>query len=276
MDALSDLLAYDFLRNALAAGLAASVLCGVVGTLMVVKRLVFLSAGLSHAAFGGLGLCHLLGYEPLLGAGAVAVVAAFALGGGDRRRPQDATVGILWAVGMALGIVFVGMTPGYAPNLMTYLFGNVLAVRSGDVLLLWWLAGGVLAAFALFYRQTVAVAFDEEYAELQGVPAGTVTTAVLLVTALSVVFLIQLVGIILVIALLTIPPVAALALVRGFRGAVAVATLYGAAMTVGGLAVSYAWDLPSGPAMVLLGAAGLPVVLGVQRWRRAVRPPATS
>jgi len=276
VDALSDLLAYDFLRNALAAGLAASVLCGVVGTLMVVKRLVFLSAGLSHAAFGGLGLCHLLGYEPLLGAGAVAVVAAFALGGGDRRRPQDATVGILWAVGMALGIVFVGMTPGYAPNLMTYLFGNVLAVRSGDVLLLWWLAGGVLAAFALFYRQTVAVAFDEEYAELQGVPAGTVTTAVLLVTALSVVFLIQLVGIILVIALLTIPPVAALALVRGFRGAVAVATLYGAAMTVGGLAVSYAWDLPSGPAMVLLGAAGLPVVLGVQRWRRAVRPPATS
>jgi len=276
VDAFTDLFAYDFLRNALFAGLAASVLCGVVGTLMVVKRLVFLSAGLSHAAFGGLGLCHLLGVEPLLGAGAVAVASAFALGGGDRRRPHDATVGILWAVGMALGIVFVGLSSGYAPNLMTYLFGNVLAVRTVDVWLLWLLAGAVLAAFTLFYRQTVAVAFDEEYAALQGVPAGAVTTGVLLVTALSVVFLIQLVGIILVIALLTIPPVAALALVRGFRAAVAVATLYGVAMTVGGLALSYEWDLPSGPAMVLLGAAGLVPIFAVQRWRRASRPPAVS
>lgn len=275
MDAFADLFAYGFLRNALLAGLAAAVLCGVVGTLMVVKRLVFLSAGLSHAAFGGLGLCHLLGVEPLLGAGAVAVAAAFALGGGDRNRPPDATVGILWAVGMALGIVFVGMAPGYAPNLMTYLFGNVLAVRAGDVVVLWLLAGGVLAAFALFYRQTVAVAFDEEYAALQGVPAGAVTTVVLLVTALSVVFLIQLVGIILAIALLTIPPVAALALVRGFRAAVAVATLYGALMTVGGLALSYAWELPSGPAMVLLGAAGLAPIFAVRRWR-ASRLPAVS
>jgi zinc transport system permease protein len=264
---LADLLAYDFLRHALLAGLAASVLCGVVGTLMVVKRLVFFGAGLSHAAFGGLGLCHFLGLDPTLGAGVVAVAAALALGGDDRRRPRDATIGILWAVGMAAGIVLIHFTPGYAPDLMTYLFGNVLAVGRREVILVWVLAAAVALAFAAFYRETVAVAFDEEFAAVQGVPTGAVTTVLLLVTALSVVFLIQLVGIVLVIALLTVPPVVALTLFRDFKRVVLAATLFGAVMTTGGLAVSYAFDLPSGPAMVLLGAAFLPVAEAVRRLR---------
>jgi len=265
---LGDFLAYDFLRHALLAGLAASVLCGVVGTLMVVKRLVFFGAGLSHAAFGGLGLCHFLGLDPTLGAGAVAVVAALALGGDDRRRPRDATIGILWAVGMAVGIVFIHFTPGYAPDLLTYLFGNVLAVGGREVVLVWLLAGAVALGLAAFYRETVAVAFDEEFAAVQGVPTGAVTTAILLVTALSVVFLIQLVGIVLVIALLTVPPVVALTLFRDFRNVVLAATLFGAVMTTGGLVLSYAYALPSGPAMVLLGAAFLPVAALIRRWRQ--------
>jgi len=269
MELLAELWGYDFLRNALLASLAASVLCGVVGTLMVVKRLVFLGAGLSHAAFGGLGFCYWLGVEPRIGAGLVAAGAALLLGrGSGRSRPHDATVGILWAVGMAVGIVFVYRTPGYAPNLMTYLFGNVLAVSARDVAAIWILAALVVAALATFYQETVAVAFDEEFAAVQGVRSGAVTTAILLLTALSVVFLIQLVGIILVIALLTIPPVAALALFRGFRAVVVASTLFGMLMTVGGLALSYALDLPSGPAMVLLGAAGL---LLLAAWRR-LRP----
>jgi zinc transport system permease protein len=266
MEALAELWSYDFLRHALLAGLGAAVLCGVVGTLMVVKRLVFLGAGLSHAAFGGLGVCYWLGVEPRLGAGAVAVAAALLLGrGADRSRPHDATVGILWAVGMAVGIVFVYQTPGYAPNLMTYLFGNVLAVGGRDVAAVWVLAAVVVAALAVFYQETVAVAFDEEFAAVQGVRTGAVTTSILLLTALAVVFLIQLVGIILVIALLTIPPVAALALFRGFRAVVLASTAFGVVMTVGGLALSYAFDLPSGPAMVLLGAAGLLLVAAGRR-----------
>jgi zinc transport system permease protein len=239
---------------------------------MVVKRLVFFGAGLSHAAFGGLGLCHFLGLDPTLGAGAVAVAAALVLGGDDRRRPRDATVGILWAVGMAAGIVFIHFTPGYAPDLMTYLFGNVLAVGGREVILAWALAGAVALGLAAFYRETVAVAFDEEFAAVQGVPTGAVTTVLLLVTALSVVFLIQLVGIVLVIALLTVPPVAALALFRDFRSVVLAATVLGAVMTTGGLALSYAFDLPSGPAMVLLGAAFLPAAALLRRWRLRRRP----
>lgn len=272
MEGLAELLAYDFLRHALLAGLAASVLCGVVGTLVVVKRLVFLGAGLSHAAFGGLGVCYYLGADPRLGAAAVAVAAALLLGGGDeRRRPRDATVGILWSVGMAVGIVFMHLVPGYAPNLMTFLFGNILAVGARDVLWLALLAAAAVAALAAFYKETVAVAFDEEFAAVQGVRTRAVTTAVLLVTALSVVFLIQLVGIILVIALLTLPPVMALQLVRGFRATVVVASVLGAVMTTGGLALSYALDLPSGPAMVLLGTAMLLAVSGGRWWRRRQR-----
>lgn len=271
-------LSYDFVRQALAAGLLASVLCGVVGTLVVVKRLVFLGAGISHASFGGLGLCYFLGVEPLLGAAAVAVGAALVLGRGaaagneGAARSRDALIGILWAVGMALGVVFVHLTPGYAPNLMTYLFGNVLTVGAGDVAAAAVLVVVVVAAFGLFYKETVGVAFDEEFAAVQGVPVRLATTAILLVTALSVVFLIQLVGIILVMALLTIPPVVALMLFRRFLAVVAASTALGATMTVGGFALSYATDLPSGPAMVLLGTAVLLVVAAARRLRRHPPP----
>jgi zinc transport system permease protein len=268
---IPDALSYDFVRQALAAGLLASVLCGVVGTLVVVKRLVFLGAGISHASFGGLGLCYFLGVEPLLGAAAVAVGAALVLGrgaaaeSGGAARSRDALIGILWAVGMALGVVFVHLTPGYAPNLMTYLFGNVLTVGARDVAAAAALVVVVVAAFGVFYKETVAVAFDEEFAAVQGVPVRLATTAILLVTALSVVFLIQLVGIILVMALLTIPPVVALMLFRRFLAVVAASTAIGATMTVGGFALSYATDLPSGPAMVLLGTAVLLVVATLRR-----------
>lgn len=269
---LLDALSHDFVRQALAAGLLASVLCGVVGTLVVVKRLVFLGAGISHASFGGLGLCYFLGFEPLLGAAAVAVGAALVLGRGaaadEAGRSNDALIGILWAVGMALGVVFVHLTPGYAPNLMTYLFGNILTVEARDVAAAAALVVVVAAAFAVFYKETVAVAFDEEFAAVQGVPVRLATTVILLLTALSVVFLIQLVGIILVMALLTIPPVVALMLFRRFLAVVAASTALGALMTVGGFALSYATDLPSGPAMVLLGTAVLLVVASIRRLAR--------
>src|SRR4029079_17270504 len=125
-----DLLSFEFIRHALLAGLLASVLCGVVGTFVVVKRLVFISGGISHAAFGGLGLCSWLGVDYRWGAGLVATGAAIALAGSGRGRGRshDTLIGVLWALGMAVGIVFLHLTPGYAPNLMTYLFGNILGV----------------------------------------------------------------------------------------------------------------------------------------------------
>ncbi len=277
MSGLVDLLAHEFIRNAVLAGVAAAVLCGVIGTFVVVKRLVFVSGGISHAAFGGLGVCYYFGFEPMLGAAATAVISALALGtfGRERGRSQDAVIGILWAVGMAIGVIFIYKTPGYAPNLMTYLFGNILTVTRGQMLLTWALVGVVLVLLLLFFKEFVAVAFDEPFAAVQGVPVRSAVTGLLVLAALAVVFLIQLVGIILVIALLTIPPVASMMLVRSFAAVLALSSALGAVMTLGGLALSYGLDVPSGPAIVLLGFAFLVAVawtrrLGAGRQRAAV------
>jgi zinc transport system permease protein len=266
-DTLLHLLSFEFVRHALLAGLLASVLCGVVGTFVVVKRLVFISGGISHAAFGGLGLCYYLGVDYRWGAGIVAVGSALALAGAgrDRGRSHDATIGILWAVGMAVGIVFLHLTPGYAPNLQTYLFGNILTVTAQDVRLTAGLVVVLLALLVLFWKELVAVAFDEAFAAVQGVPVRLALAGLMVAIALAVVFLIQLVGALLVIALLTIPPALALRLANGFLAVMATATAAGALMTLGGLVVSYSFDLPSGPAVVLLGAA---LLLLVDVWQR--------
>lgn len=265
-----DLWSYDFIRQAIYAALLASVLCGVIGTFVVVRRLVFISGGVSHAAFGGLGVCYFLGVEPLLGAAAVAIISALLVAAGGSRwiRSQDAVIGILWSVGMAIGVVFVALSPGYAPNLMTYLFGNILTVGQGAVLATFWFTIVVLGFVLMFFKEFVAVSFDEEFARVQGVPVGVFMAILMVMVALSVVLLIQLVGIILVIALLTIPPVISLMLTRGFVSVILVSTFIGALMTLGGLALSYVFDLPSGPTMVLLGAL---LMLPAYLWQRLVR-----
>jgi zinc transport system permease protein len=270
MNDLAAALGLDFVRHALVAALLASVLCGVVGTFVVVKRLVFVSGGISHAAFGGLGLCYYLGIDYRWGAGAAAVACALALSGSGqgRGRSHDALIGILWAVGMALGIVFLHMSPGYAPNLMTYLFGNVLTVGGRDVALTAGLVVVLLGALALFWKELVAVAFDEGFAAVQGVRVRLVVTLLMVAVALAVVFLLQLVGSILVIALLTIPPALALRLVHGFGAVMATAVGAAAVMAVCGLALSYAFDLPSGPAIVLVGATMLLLVVAGERLQR--------
>jgi len=270
MATLIELWSYDFIRQAVFAAVLASFLCGVIGTFVVVKRLVFISGGVSHAAFGGLGVCYYLGVEPLIGAGVVAIVSALLVAAGGRRwvRSQDAVIGILWSVGMAIGVVFVALSPGYAPNLMTYLFGNILTVSHGAVLVTFWFTLVVLGFALLFFKEFVAVSFDEEFARVQGVPVGVFMAILMVMVALSVVLLIQLVGIILVIALLTIPPVISLMLTRGFVSVILVSTFIGALMTLGGLALSYVFDLPSGPTMVLLGAL---LMLPAYLWQRMVR-----
>lgn len=265
----AELFDYAFLRHAAIAGVLASLLCGAVGTLVVVKRLVHVSGGISHAAFGGLGVCVLLGLDPRLGAAAVAVLSALVLAniGESRSASRDAAIGVLWALGMALGMVFLARAEGYAPNLASYLFGNVLAVRASDVWLTLGLAVVVVAGLAVFYEDLLAVAFDEPFARVMGVPVRAVLSGLLVVVALSVVFLIQLVGIVLVIALLTIPPLLALRWAHSFLAVVALATAGGLVMTLGGLAAAYTWDLPAGPAMVLVGALLLVVGWALERWR---------
>jgi zinc transport system permease protein len=271
---LLDALSYELMRNAVMAGVLAAVLCGVVGPFVVVKRLAFLSDGISHAAFGGMGACFYFGLDPLLGAVAVALGCALALGLLDTEtiRSYDAVIGVLWAVGLAVGIVFVYKTPGYAPNLMTYLFGNILLVSRHELGVLVVLAASVLLILALFFKGIVAVAFDEVFARVQGAPVRVLMSLLFTMIALSVVILIQVVGIILVVALLTIPPVICLMFLKDLRAVILGSVLIGIGMTLGGLALSFLYDLPSGPAIILLGAAVLlAVYAGRQKRERTQR-----
>lgn len=270
LSTLSSALDYEFLRNALIAGLLASVLCGVIGTFVVVKRLAFLSDGISHAAFGGMGICFYFGIDPVLGAVPVAVLCALTLGMVDSEtlRSYDALIGVLWAAGLAVGIVFVYKTPGYAPNLMSYLFGNILMVTRRDLATILALAVCVLSILFLYFKGFVAVAFDEVFARVQGVRTRLLLCLLLTMIALTVVVLIQVVGIILVVALLTIPPVISLALWKDLRAVLASSVLIGMGMTLGGLVLSFLYDLPSGPAIVLLGVVLLLAVYGARRLRQ--------
>jgi zinc transport system permease protein len=262
-----DALSYEFMRNALLAGVLAAVLCGIIGPFVVVKRLAFISDGISHAAFGGMGVCFFLGINPLLGAVPVALGVALVLGlvSSETIRSMDALIGVLWAAGMAVGIVFVYKTPGYAPNLMTYLFGNILLASRQDLAVTLGLAACVLVTFALFFKGIVAVAFDEVFARVQGVPVRLLFCLLLSMIALSVIILIQVVGIILVVALLTIPPVISLMLWKDLRSVLAGSVLVGIGITLGGLTLSFYYDLPSGPAIIILGAVLLVGVYGFKR-----------
>jgi zinc transport system permease protein len=267
---MSEMLGYQFVQNAVVAGVLASLLCGLVGTFVVVKRLVFVSGGVSHAAFGGLGFFYWLGLPPLAGATVAAVLAALVLAGRGRSggRSQDALIGILWAVGMAAGVLFMARTPGYAPNLATYLFGDILAVGRPLLVALAGFVGVVILCVAVFFKELLAVAFDEEFARSQGVATRAFLLTLMVLIAVSVVLLIQVVGVVLAIALLTIPPVVSLALARSFRGAMTLAVVIALAMTLAGLALSFAWDLPSGPTIVLLGFG---LLLVVEAGRRITR-----
>lgn len=275
MTALAELVAGTGIAPAaLAAALAASVLCGAVGTLVVLRRMVALGGGVAHAAFGGIGAALRLGFDPRLGAAAVAVVVAAVLSPlrRDRVERHDALIGVLWAVGMAAGMILIAGASGGEVDVEGALFGDVAAVRASDVAVLAALDLAVLAMFAWRGREIVAVAFDLDHARLRGIPAGLWSFVLNLLVALSVVALLALVGVVLAIALLAIPPLAALRLCRGLRTAMVAAGAIALATTVAGLAIAARWDLPAGPAAVLVAASALGLVHLVPR--RSVRPAA--
>ncbi|AHF04382.1 membrane protein [Marichromatium purpuratum 984] len=254
---LDALIHYDFLQGALLAGLLASIGCGVVGTLVVVKRIAFMAGGIAHSVLGGMGAALYFGLDPLLGALFAAIVSALLIGGVRLAwaAQEDTLIGALWAIGMAVGILFIAKTPGYATDLISLLFGNILLVPERAL----WFMGALdlvlLVVVGLCYRQFVAVIFDEEFARLRGVPVAFFYLLLLCLVAVTVVLLIQVVGLILVIALLTLPAAIAGHYLHSLGAMMVVATLLGMAFTSGGLALSYGPDLPAGPTMILLAGA---------------------
>ncbi len=262
-------LQYDFMRNALAAGLLAALACGVVGVYVVVKRIVFISGGIAHTSFGGIGLGYFLGINPIIGALFFSVGSGLAIGGITRRTrlPEDTTIGILWAMGMALGVVLIALTPGYAPDLMSYLFGNILTVPSSDLMLMLVLDLVILGTVVAFYKEYLVLSFDEEYARAVGIPVERLYLLLLALIALTVVVLIRVVGMILVIALLTFPAAMARQFTHRMRTMMLLSVTFGAVFTMGGLWLSYLLRLPSGATIVLLAGVALTLTLALKRLR---------
>ncbi len=275
MEFLTALVEHDFLRTALLAGLLASIGCGVIGPYVVVKRIGFMAGGIAHSVLGGMGAALYYGFHPILGALGAAIVAAMLIGWVklNWHAQEDTLIGALWAIGMAVGVIFISQTPGYATDLMSYLFGNILLVPPLEIKIMGTLDLVLLLVVALFHRQFLAVVFDEEFARLRGVNVTLYYLLLLCLVAVTVVLLIQVVGLILVIALLTLPAAVAGHYVHTLGRMMLVAAVAGTIFTSGGLALAYEKDLPGGASIVLIAGTAYVVsaVLSRSLWRWRAR-----
>ncbi|MBW2600553.1 MAG: metal ABC transporter permease [Deltaproteobacteria bacterium] len=243
-----------FLQNAVIAGLLASVACGVMGTYVVVRRIVFISGGISHAVLGGMGIAYYYSYNPLHGAVIASLIAALVIGFVSLRYHQyeDTIIGAIWSIGMAIGILFIYKTPGYNVDLMSYLFGNILMVGTQRLQIMGFLDIIIVVSVILLYKRFLAVCFDEEYSQLQGIGVLGTYLLLLCLIALTVVILIQVVGLILVIALLTLPAATSRHYTSSLGQMMILASILGAVFTTSGLIVSYGLDLPAGATIIVI------------------------
>ena len=271
-----EVLQYDFMQNALVAGLLAAIACGVVGTYVVTKRVVFISGGIAHTSFGGIGLGYLAGFSPVFGAMIFAVASALGIGVITQKTKlsEDTTIGILWAMGMALGTIFIGLAPGYAPDLFSYLFGNILTVKLADLILMIVLDAVIVIAVLALYKELLAISFDEEFSTIVGIPVKVLHLLLLCLVALTIVVLIRVVGIILVIALLTIPATLARQFTYDLKKMMMLSVFFGILFTYGGLWLSYVLDVASGATIILLSGTVLFAYLGTSKLhaKRKVKP----
>ena len=247
-------LQFEFMRNALLAGLLASVVCGVIGTFVVVNRIVFLSGGIAHAAYGGIGLAFFFGLPFVVGTLGFALLVAMVMAVVTLKAKHrtDTIIGVLWAVGMALGVILLDLSPGYNVDLMSFLFGSILAVTTSDLWLMLVLNILILLTVGYFYNDFLALSYDEDFAKVRGVRVNLLYFLLLAMVALSVVMIIRIVGLILVIALLTIPPYMVEKHSASLRTMMFLSFLLSCFFTTAGLWISYLFNLTSGATIIMV------------------------
>jgi zinc transport system permease protein len=245
---------YQFLQNALFSGILASIVCGMIGVIIVEKKLVMMSGGIAHTSYGGVGLGYLLGFEPIIGAFIFSICAALGIGYIKRKGGvhSDVVIGLFWSLGMALGILFIALMPGYPPDLSSYLFGNILSVTKANLYLIIILTFIVTIIIISLYNDWKAYLFDEEFASIIGIKTVFLDYLLLILIAMTVVVLIRVVGIILVIALLTAPAAMAGLLTDDLKKRMIYAILLGIVFSIAGLWISYEINIASGAAIVIL------------------------
>ncbi|MCA9400863.1 MAG: metal ABC transporter permease [Candidatus Omnitrophica bacterium] len=253
-----DIIQYSFLQQAIIAGLLACVACGITGSLVVVKKMTYVSGGMAHAIFGGVGIAYYFGMHPLIGALMFAILASVLLGLLKLKLAQkeDTLISAFWSLGMAVGIIFMYLKPGYNVDLMSFLFGNILMVSKQDVLILVILDLVICLITFFYYRQLMFVCFDEEYTSIRGFSKKYLYILLLCVISMTVVVLMQIVGLILVIALLTLPASIAGMFSRNLGAMMRWAVLFGMIFIILGLFFAYHFNIPSGAAIIVLTTAG--------------------
>jgi len=278
MDFIDAVIRYPFMQYALLTGVLASIACGVVGTYVVARRITYIGGGIAHSVLGGMGIAYYLSVmknigwlHPLYGAAVVAVFAAVSIGWVSlkAREREDTLISAIWALGMAVGILFISQTPGYSQDLMSYLFGNILMVSPSE---LWLIAGLdviILITVAMFFNQLQAVCFDEEFARVRGVNVEFFYLLLLALTALTVVILVTVVGIVMVIALLTLPAAVAGFFARTLKRTMIYASIASILFTVFGLWLSYTPNLPAGATIIILAGITYLIVMVLSGFKKA-------
>ena len=257
-----EVLQYDFIQNALIAGVLISIAAGIIGSLVVVNKITFLTGGIAHSSYGGIGLAIYLGLPVLFGATVFAVLTAviIAIITLNNRNRIDAIIGMMWASGMAIGIIFVVLTPGYNVDLMSYLFGSIIAVSNDDLIYMTALDIFIVSTVVFFYKQILAVSYDSEFATLRGINVKFFYTLILILAALCVVAAIKAVGLILVIALLTIPTYLAESFASRLSTMMVISSILATIFTILGLVVSYIYDISSGASIIMVAVVILAFV----------------
>ena len=261
MNSPIELIQYGFFVKAFLAAVFASISCGIIGGYVVAKRIVFISGGITHASFGGIGLAFFLGFNPLLGAVLFAIFSAIGIQFFTKVAEirEDSSIAIWWSLGMAVGIIFVFLTPGYTPNLMSYLFGNILTVTTSELWWMFFLVAIILVVFLIFFKPILYIAFDEEFARTAGLPVTFFNYIIIILIALTVVLNIRVVGIILILSLLTIPQATANLFTSDFKKLLVLSTVFAFTGSVSGLFISWMLDIPSGAAIIFT----LVIIFGV-------------
>jgi zinc transport system permease protein len=243
---------YRFLLHAVIASVLSGIVCGIIGTYIVTNRIVFLSGGITHASFGGLGLAWFLGVNPILGAAVFSVFTALGIEfiSDKTQIRNDSVIGMWWSMGMAVGIFFIYLTPGYTPNLMNYLFGSILSIEVFDLYLIGFLALVTVAFFAVFYRPIQFISFDPEYVKTHGIPVALFKYILISLVALAIVFSMKIAGVVLIISLLTIPQAIANQITNNYKHIMVLSVIFAIAGSLSGLAISWHINVPSGATII--------------------------
>jgi zinc transport system permease protein len=243
---------YEFIVKGLLGAIFASITAGLAGTYVVSKRMVFLSGGITHASFGGIGIGYFLGINPVLGAAVFGILSALGVEYLSVRQKirEDSAIGILWAFGMAIGIIFIYLTPGYTPNLMSYLFGSILTVTNADLIALGIMSVILILYFGIFYRTILYISFDEVFARTYSSYVNIFKYITTSLIALTIVLNIRMAGVVLVISLLTIPPNIAMLFTRVYLKIVILSVIAGFVGTAAGYTISYFAGIPVGATII--------------------------